>query len=372
MFLEAVQHGGIKTDEDERTEARKGRKNTVTFAGSCTATEFRCFLPYRIARVESIEKRACTWRKVYALRMDAKTEFCPGDTVGLLAPNSKCLVDELFGLCALEDAPIKVEREGTCGFFYKGMLRDFLTNYFDFKALPKKAFLLEMCRTSAEAEKLRYVCSPEGRNAYFRMYRSGWNINDIIRVFSCKPGARVLLENCELIKPRFFSITGRREENIRLLVGVVGSGHISGFVETCRAGERILWYPRENRLMRMTGAAKLLCICGGTGIAPFLSFARNKAPEQKMWLVFGCRSRVDDLSLEISPGPDVVVSSAFSAEGRRVEDILRENLSSVRSFLEGGSVFLCGSDGLRSGVMRFLGANFSSELCARVLADEWR
>eukprot|EP00866_Antonospora_locustae_P002087 jgi/Antlo1/2087/2069 len=124
--------------------------------------------------------------------------------------------------------------------------------------------------------------------------------------------------------------------------------------------------------MRMTSAAILLCICTGTGIAPFIAFARNKAEEQMLWIVFGCRNTEDDLSVDIAAADGVEISRAFSSRGEYVTDILARNEGRVEAFFCKGDVFVCGGPEMQRSVMCFIESRFGRNAAEKVLRDDWR
>ena len=354
-----------------RREIKSASQTQLRRCGNSEA-QFKSEIPYSEGKLHGVVERPTVWRRVWSVALDAAPAFFPGDSVGLLVPNDEEVVDALFSLCSLCDAPVCIERGGRHGFLYRGTLRNFFLHHFDFSTLPKKAFLHALSKTTPEAEKLEYLCSKEGASDYFGMARNRNTVLDIIKTFHCRPSADVLVQNCELIKPRFFSLTNRPGECAEVLVGAVPGGHVSRFVAQCTGGEAVRWYVKENRLMRMTGAARLLCICTGTGIAPFISFLRGKKRSQEIWIVYGCRAREDDLSAGLDTDENTEITRVLSSEGKYVTDLLGENTARVSSFLSAGNVFLCGSPGVQKSVFAFFTAHFGDDACRKVLCDDWR
>lgn len=328
-------------------------------------------IPYCAVEIKSVSRRCCLWREVHSVSLGMRAVFCPGDAVGLLVPNDAQLVDRLFAVCSLSDTCVSIVREGRHGFTYTGSLYDFFLHYVDFHTLPRKSFLYALSKTSPRGQMLEYLCSREGTRDYFGMLGRN-NIVDIIETFECRPTAAMLAEHCEIIRPRFFSLTNHCDSDAEILVGTISNGHVSRFVARCSAGDIVWCYVRENRLMRMTSAAMLLCICTGTGIAPFIAFARNKAEEQVLWLVFGCRSAEDDLSVDIAAADRTEISKAFSSQGKYVTDILAQNEERVASFLSEGDVFVCGGPEMQRSVMCFIETRFGRDAAEKVLRDDWR
>lgn len=341
---------------------------------TCCNTAERSFvgeIPYCAVEIKSVSRRRCLWREVHSVSLGMRATFSPGDAVGLLVPNDVQLVNRLFAICSLSDTCISIVREGRHGFSYSGSLYDFFLHYFDFHTLPRKSFLYALSKTSPQGQMLEYLCSKEGARDYFGMLGRN-NIVDIIETFGCQPTAAVLAEHCEIIRPRFFSLTNHRDSDSEILVGTISNGHVSRFVARCSMGDFVWCYVRENKLMRMTSAAMMLCICTGTGVAPFIAFARNKAKEQMLWLVFGCRSIEDDLSEDIEATDSIVISKAFSSQGEYVTDILAQNERRVAAFLSKGDVFVCGGPEMQRSVMCFIESRFGRDAAGKVFRDDWR
>ncbi|KAL0266161.1 UNVERIFIED_CONTAM: hypothetical protein PYX00_011878 [Menopon gallinae] len=291
-------------------------QSTATRLALCTEAvrAFRGEVPYCSVKIKDVARRRCTWRTVHAVTLGTQAAFCPGDSLGLFVPNDAQLVDRLFALCSLSDACVSIVRDGRHGFTYTGTLRDFFLHHVDLHTLPRKSFLYALSKTSPRGQMLEYLCSREGTQDYFGMLGRN-SVVDIVETFECRPSAAVLVEHCEIIKPRFFSLTNRLGSDAEILVGAIRNGHVSRFVAGCRAGDAVGCYVKENRLMRMTSSAMLLCICTGTGVAPFLAFARNKADSQALWLVFGCRGVEDDLAADVAAEDGVEISRALSSRG---------------------------------------------------------
>lgn len=330
---------------------------------------FQTDIPYREGRIRAVERKPCTWRTVYSVVLDEVVDFVPGDSVGLLVPNRESLVDDLFALCGFEDDPVSISRSGRHGFRYSGTLRGFFRDHFEFCALPRKAFLRALARTSPRPGELERLCTREASDEYFAMTGNGRTLVDILRSFECRPGLDVLVEHCELIRPRFFSLTNRRGDRAEILVGVLPGGHVSDFVGRCRPGDPVRWYAKPNLLMRITGAERLLCICTGTGIAPFLSFLRNRAKGQAVLVLYGCRAPADDLSVGAPVDGDAEIVRAFSSTGARVTDLLKSDLARIGRFLREGDVFVCGSRPVQQSILALLRALPNG---GRLFFDDWR
>lgn len=349
--------------------ARNTQRTCLSYTNG-TETSFACGIPYQLAAIKSVVAEKCTWKRVFAVALDAKALFCPGDSVGIMVPNAPEMISRLVSLCSLQDAKVRVERSGRHGFLYTGTLFGFFLNHFDFVTLPKKSFLSALATTSDQRERLEYLCTKEGANDYFGIFNSGSNLLDVISAFGCKPSAETLVQHCEIIKPRFFSLTNHCDEDVEFLVGIMPGGHVSGFVQRSTKGDAVRWYVKENRLLRMTSAKKMLCICAGTGIAPFYSFAKNKTQDQEMWLVFGCRNTTDDLSTRVVRATNVEVSTVFSSQGKHVLDVLTTEASKVAEFVLEGCVFVCGPQQLQSDVVAFFALTFGNTSHC-IFVDDW-
>lgn len=336
---------------------------------------------YFSSRVVELKKLGCTWREVYQVKFDRAFVFTPGDSIGLLCPNSESLVSEIMEILGVGDFDCKIERSGKKPFSYAGTIREFFKHYFDFTTLPRKAMLMRLSRSCGEVEKkqMEYLCSREGTKDYLRMGGRWNNVIDIIKTFGSRPSLEDMLGDCEVIKPRYFSLINRTGEESEIIVGVMSKtfdgvlryGHVSGYI-TGSVTDKIEVCLRTNVLFRMDGSLrKVFGICTGTGIAPFLSFVAN-LQQQKLWLLYGFRNNEDDILGDLSD-ERVQVTRVKSSDGEYVTDYIRANIDSVRKYLSDGCpVYVCGGMQMQREVYKLFKDEFRDVVEGRRLVfDSW-
>lgn len=126
-------------------------------------------------RIVDIKKLETTWREVYSVKLDKAFVFKPGDSIGLLCPNSNLLVDEIMEILGIEDFSCRIERMGGNAFLYAGRIREFFKYHFDFASLPKKSMLIKLGESCAETSQrcIEYLCSKEGQKTIFGWEQDG-------------------------------------------------------------------------------------------------------------------------------------------------------------------------------------------------------
>jgi methionine synthase reductase len=302
------------------------------------------------ARVVELEDMGARWRMVYRVKLDVSFEYTPGDSIGLYCPNDDSLVDEIMQILEIGDTRCKIESTGAVAFTYVGTLRGFFKFHYDFTTLPRKSFLmgLSLSCTDDNRERIEYLCSKEGRRDYLRMSKNWNSVIDIIRTFGSRPSLHDLLCDCELIKPRSFSLINEVGGESEILLGITEKvledskryGHVSSYVTNGKM-EDIGVYLKPSKSFSLSGDKKILAVCTGTGVAPVLSFMNNLRKGQSLWIIYGFRSSEDDLIK--SPSAEVRVTKVRSDEGVYVQDYLRNNMDEVRGYIASEcSVYICG------------------------------
>ncbi|EJW03669.1 hypothetical protein EDEG_02018 [Edhazardia aedis USNM 41457] len=101
-------------------------------------------------------------------------------------------------------------------------------------------------------------------------------------------------------------------------------GHVSDyFINAVQNGSNKILIEtiiRQNKLLRYRNSKKSLLIATGTGIAPFLSFIKNKNLDDTIWLIYGCRSKEDDLSSVIQPERNILDSNFLAGNCDNADD----------------------------------------------------
>lgn len=340
-------------------------------------------IEYCRARIVEAEKLGASWRDVYRIKFDEKFHFKPGDSIGMLCPNSDTLVDEIMEVLGIKNSYCQIRRPGKNSFSYTGAIRDFFKYHFDFTSLPKKSLLANLARGCTETNRkyIEYLCSKEGMADYLGMGRRWNNIIDIIKTFKCRPVLEEVIGECEIVKPRYFSLINKIGRESEILVGITNKifdgfvryGHVSDFLVRSEA-EEVELSLRTNLLFRMDySSRKLLAICTGTGIAPFLSFVSNLQPHQSIWIIYGFRNDEDDLSKLIEPDKKVRVSRVKSSAGVYVTDYLIESIDEVKEYVdEECIVYACGKMEMQKRVFEIFKNEFPRVVEAkRLVFDQW-
>lgn len=340
-------------------------------------------IEYHAARVVEVEKLKTGWREVYRMKLDKKFDFKPGDSIGILCPNSDVLVEEVMSILGNKDGGCRISRGGRTSFCYTGTVRDFFKYHFDFAGLPKKSLLARLGMSCDEESRkhIEYLCSKERTADYLAMGHRWNNIIDVIRTFGCKPTLEDLVGECEVIRPRYFSLTNEVGRESEVLIGITAKsfdgfvryGHVSDWVIRSEA-EEVEVCLRTNLLFQMDcRSRRMLAICTGTGIAPFLSFASNLQMHQRIWIVYGFRNDEDDISRMLDPDERIRVSRVKSSHGTHVTDYLASRIDEVKEYVDGECVvYVCG----RMDMQRQVFEMFRKELPAvvetkRLVFDQW-
>ncbi|KAI5169206.1 hypothetical protein PAEPH01_0528 [Pancytospora epiphaga] len=346
------------------------------------------------AEVTGIEKLPCKWRNVYRVKLQRNGEFTPGDTVGLIVPNSDALVDRLMSLCGIRDAFCRICRTGRSSFVYEGRIRDFFKYKCDLKGIPRRIYLLNLAKSSPLRKHIEYICSPEGANDYINLGVNWHSIVDIIEYFKCKVECEDLIRNCEIIKPRHYTLINSKGDDYEILLGeitrregaAIKYGHVSEFINTrynetvkcnrnigvAKAEENyslafIETTFRKNILIGNIDTDCLICICTGTGIALFLALYRERRANQRIILIYGYRDDEDDISKLYDL--DCQIIKAKSSDGNRVTQYCK----TVEPYKNYCRIVICGCTGMQRTVfleLRRLYPEIVQE--KRIHLDNWQ
>lgn len=337
-------------------------------------------------KIINIKKLSCTWRNVYQVILDSKSNYEPGDAIGLITPNSDVLVNRLMGLCRIENVEYKIERTGKSSFTYVGSIRDFLKYKYDFTSIPKKIHLLNVANKSEKKNHVEYLCSKEGAMDYMKLSVCGNTIVEIIEEFGCKPSLEELIRNCDFIKPRYYSLINDKAGCFEILLGeisneieqIIRMGHVSGFIKNVfesntinnsnllneNAQTTIDVTFRQNILTTQFNSPRLICFCTGTGIAPFISLYRNKHPDQQITLVYGYRNDEDDLSSHYDL--HCTVLRAKSSLGVYVSDF-------CSIIDESSHIFICGNMKMQKSMFLKIKEKFPQMIAEKkIFFDNWQ
>lgn len=324
----------------------------------------------------NIENLFCTWKKVYKVQLNYTLDFVPGDSIGLLCSNNDLLVNEMLSLLEMSgDTLLYIEQIGKTGFQFEGSLRDFFKYIFDFTSLPKKAWLMDISKTSKNKHDIEYLCSKEGVKDYLSIIKNWNNVLDIIYTFQCKPSLEDLIMNCQTIKPRYYSLTNHVNEKCEILVAIIKKGdrygHVSNFIDMQNYNNLKICH-RPSKLFRLNFCKKVLGICTGTGIAPFFSFLKNKEDDQYIKLIYGFRNQEDDLIKDAKYKKTEIIK-ILSCNKIYVTDYLLQNLNKIKTYIKDGClVYVCGRPDMQKTIYSIFNENFSEIVKEkRLFFDSW-
>lgn len=162
-------------------------------------------------------------RRVLHVELDitgSGLEYHPGDSIGVLPENSKEMVDSLARRLSVSPDAV-VSAAPTDGGSDQAVLAhiDFpctvghaLTQRCDITSSPRKLllrYLAEACTDAEEKNKMLYLCSRLGKDAYRTCILEGQlSLLDVLSYFpSCQPSLDYLLDLLPPLAPRHYSVT---------------------------------------------------------------------------------------------------------------------------------------------------------------------
>ncbi|KCZ76762.1 hypothetical protein H311_02235 [Anncaliia algerae PRA109] len=317
-------------------------------------------------KIDSIDQLDCTWRKVLKIKFSKSLTYVPGDSLGIITPNSKEFVLQFMEFCGFTNKFVKIKKKRR--FNYEGSLFNFFYKYFDFRVLPKKAFFYFLSK-ECNNPLLEYLSSNEGEDDYFNILRNNMNLYDLLTYFDVKPSLDLVIEYSELIKPRYFSLINPSGKSSEIIVGLIENGHSSDFFYKAKEKFDDYVFPfliKENRLLRLQSDKPILCIATGTGVTPFISFSNEN---KYIWLVYGCRNKEDDISIY---GNFLEKDIAYSSKNIRISNILEEKKEKVKEYILNYQVYICASTTVQKSIYEYLKNNFGDHLLRnKVFFDDW-
>merc|ERR1719198_243061 len=325
--------------------------------------------------------------------------MCPyllGDALAVHWTNDQARVDKFlqdFGMDGTEcftAVPLEGANPGVKAERLDGTVKvsSIFAEMLDIFGRPSKNLLKELSKVAlagADQDRLQFLVSEAGQEAYTKeISNEGLNFADVLLKFpSAKPTLNQLLTMIPVIKPRLYTIAS----SMRLTPGMIeltvitntwmttSRGELTGsctdyferhdtekngsFWMNCSISPGSFLFGDTTVPMVMTGT--------GTGVAPFLAFARerewfikNNGPEKngEMWLFFGCRNRRSDYILgdeleDLSKrGVLSHLMPAFSRDGPKkvyIQNKIEEQADGVYKALveKTGYLYLCGQAGDR-------------------------
>jgi ring-1,2-phenylacetyl-CoA epoxidase subunit PaaE len=163
---------------------------------------------------------------------------------------------------------------------------------------------------------------------------------------------------------RSYSIcSGPNEKYLAVAVKAIDKGLVSNYlVNELKAGDQIeLDFPLGNFKLDPK-APNIVCFAAGSGITPFMSFAKSLGENQKMRLIYG-NSKMDTAFFidEIKTFPNVTSTFFFSQEkneghqeGRLDKHHVSELIKSELSLLRADGFYICGPEEMIMGIQEVL------------------
>jgi len=316
-----------------------------------------------------VDKRALTSDSSSKLTMhmafsiaDADLRYEAGDACGVIPQNDVALVDEIIGALKFSpQAPVLLPKAGTTS------LADALTNYLQITRVTRK--MIEAYATIGDCRDLFMLLAPE-QQTHLEKYTRDRGLIDLIHDY---PG--ILNNPADLVAmlpkltPRLYSISSSPAAHageIHATIAVVryrshnrerGGVCSTLLAERTATGERRPIYIQPNKKFRLPadGAAPIVMIGPGTGVAPFRGFLyerRALGATGKNWLFFGERSAATDflyreeLESMLADGHLTQLDTAFSRDQEKkiyVQDRMMEHSAQLWAWMEeGASIYVCG------------------------------
>lgn len=284
---------------------------------------------------------------------DAGVTYEPGDSIGVWPQNSPDTVAAVLELARLPaDAQVRLGDETTT-------LQEALGERLEITQLGRKA--VETYAERASSAQLRRLL----RSNELPRYLATHQLVDLLAAHPAELQAQELVDALRKLTPRLYSAASSPAadpEEVHLTVGVLDyerfgrphTGAASGFL--ARAAEVPVYVePNDHFRLPRDGAARVIMIGAGTGIAPFRAFLQHRrelGAAGPNWLIYGDRTMRDDFLYQLEwlryrqDGGLARLDAAFSREQAQkiyVQHRIAERAAELYDWLEHGAhVYVCG------------------------------
>eukprot|EP00928_Gymnodinium_smaydae_P024131 TRINITY_DN19629_c0_g1_i1.p1 TRINITY_DN19629_c0_g1~~TRINITY_DN19629_c0_g1_i1.p1 ORF type:complete len:1733 (-),score=253.55 TRINITY_DN19629_c0_g1_i1:195-5360(-) len=279
---------------------------------------------------------------------------------------------------------------GSLGLEKNIVMQDILMYYVDLQGVPSREALAAMAEPAADAEdesSINFLLDTADSNNYKLWSDRHFSILDALDLWpSVELSPARFFEIAPRMRPRLYSIASSplvMHDKVELLCGIVGFETDDGVLHhgLCSYGLSrtftVMCKLKAAPYMRLPENCEvpIVCVCGGTGLAPFLGFLQERAAQQEqgkkvgvVTVFFGCRDDYDCLhESKLRQWEKSGVCRLFVSYSRKpstpkeyVTTALQRNAGLVQEHLaEGalGQLYLCGS------------ASTLARDCTNVLAD---
>lgn len=284
-----------------------------------------------------------------------------GDALGVRPVNAAALVGEWLDVTGLDaDALVRVDGVGTLP------LAEALRTELDVTR-PATA-LLRFLADRSGSEHLRRLLRPDNRNDLAKWLWGRQSV-DVVTELGVRADPQEWVDVLRRLQPRQYSISSTPlvdPERVRLTVSVVRyagpagaprTGVCSAFLADAPDGAEVAVHvqPSAHFHLPEDGAAPVVMVGPGTGVAPFVGFLaerRARGDRGESWLFFGEQHAATDfwyreeLDALRADGVLTRLDTAFSRDQRTkvyVQDRMREQGAQLWAWLERGAhLYVCG------------------------------
>jgi len=287
---------------------------------------------------------------------DSGITYQPGDSLGIIAPNSKILVQSI-----LEN--LKADAQTTVNYKESETnLEKLLTEELEITLVNKPS--LQKLAELTESTALQSILESDFSNF---AEKNQWI--DVLLLTENGISAQEFIDVLKPIKPRLYSIASSLEENpeeVHLTVSLVKSENENGerlglashyLIQRLQETDKVQVYIDQNKKFKLpSGEQPIIMIGPGTGVAPFRAFLQERDATDasgKNWLFFGNPSFQNDFLYQtefkkyLKSGLLNNISLAFSRDQKEkiyVQHRLQEQAAEVWQWInaENASIYVCG------------------------------